>query len=122
MHLGQQRGNINNACWDRSHGQGTPLRWGTLRDGVPPTDKVPPRNGVPPSKVGLFPFKVVVQPRDGVPPPRLGYPLSPRLGYPPVQDLGAPLQGWGTPSPVQGWGTPPGMETSGEDGQMIRKL
>ena len=36
LYPGQQTGNIKNACWDRSHGQGTPPDMGPLRIGTPP--------------------------------------------------------------------------------------
>ena len=104
LYLGQQKGNINNACWDRSHGQGIPPG-----DGTPQRWDLPPEMG-PPSADGT-PLEMG-PPGDGT--PRDGTP--PKMGPPRRWD--PPSGRWNTPRD----GTPLEMESSGEYRQMIRKL
>ena len=104
LYFGQQRGNINNACWDRSHGQAPPLEMGT------PLGSKPPRDGNPPE----------MEPSPEMEPLEMG---SPGDGTPRRWDT--PLRWdppwrwdhwrWDPPSPLE-------MGSSGEYGQMIRKL
>ena len=51
LYPGQQTGNIKNACWDRSHGQGPPPDMGTPPELGPP---IPPELG-PPLEFGPHP-------------------------------------------------------------------